>query len=112
MKQVDNIEQIRTANNKSWMDLLRLAIEVAPKETAEIVRDILIRDKAINAELSELLDELERRGPVALTPDLRWYDFVIARVKDKISPGTGATYIDKKADERPMKIVNDGGNNG
>ena len=31
---IDNIEKIRSKNNKNWMDLVRLAYKYAPKEAS------------------------------------------------------------------------------
>ena len=51
---IDSIEQVRTKNNKNWMDLLRLAFQHAPEEAAAIVAEIYREDSAI-AGLSEKL---------------------------------------------------------
>jgi hypothetical protein len=53
---IDEIERIRTRNNKNWMDLLRLAFRVAPKEAAEIVAEIYQQDGRIS-ELAKKLAE-------------------------------------------------------
>ena len=46
---IDEIEGIRSKNNKNWMDLLRLAFRLAPKEAAEIVASIYELDAEISA---------------------------------------------------------------
>jgi len=53
---IDEIERIRTKNNRNWMDLLRLAFRVAPKEAAEIVAEIYKQDGRIS-ELARQLAE-------------------------------------------------------
>ena len=51
-----NIENIRKKNNKNWMDLLRLAYDVKPKETILILSKILSKDK----ELIKLASKLKK----------------------------------------------------
>ena len=51
-----NIENVRKKNNKNWMDLLRLAYEVKPKETISILSKILNKDK----ELIKLASKLKK----------------------------------------------------
>lgn len=51
-----NIENIRKKNNKNWIDLLRLAYEVKPKETKMILTKILTKDK----ELIKLASKLKK----------------------------------------------------
>lgn len=41
------IELARTRNNRNWMDLLRLAIRVAPEETRAIFTRIQETDKEV-----------------------------------------------------------------
>ena len=43
----DEIEKIRSKNNKNWMDLLRLSYDVKPKETTEIINQILNKDEKL-----------------------------------------------------------------
>jgi len=43
----DEIEKIRGKNNKNWMDLLRLSYDVKPKETTEIINQILNKDEKL-----------------------------------------------------------------
>ena len=45
---IDDIERVRTKNNKNWMDLLRLAFKHAPQEAAEIVAEIYKEDSEIS----------------------------------------------------------------
>jgi hypothetical protein len=51
-----NIENIRKKNNKNWIDLLRLAYDVKPKETKLILTKILKKDK----ELIKLASKLKK----------------------------------------------------
>tara|TARA_A100001011_G_C14302277_1_gene841373 strand:+ start:355 stop:537 length:183 start_codon:yes stop_codon:yes gene_type:complete len=52
---VNLIEKTRSKNNKNWMDLLRLALKYAPKESSTVLKKININDKKI----SKLLKKLE-----------------------------------------------------
>lgn len=45
---IDEIEAVRTRNNKNWMDILRLAFRHSPDEAAAILREIYKEDKAIS----------------------------------------------------------------
>lgn len=56
MKQIDEIEQIRSSNNKNWMDLLRLALEVAPERAKVIIAEIYKHDDKISKLIKELID--------------------------------------------------------
>jgi len=51
---IDEIQQIRQANNTHWMDVVRLAFKLAPEEARQIFKDIKQCDKNINALLDEL----------------------------------------------------------
>ena len=46
---VKKIELARSKNNKNWMDLLRLAIEKAPKQAKQILKELIIKTKHIKA---------------------------------------------------------------
>lgn len=41
------IEKIRSKNNKNWMNLLRLSYDLKPKETIEIINQILNKDEKL-----------------------------------------------------------------
>ena len=56
MDVIDQITEARSYNNNNWMDLLRLAMRVAPRETQQIVKRINNTDQRI----SELLFLLTR----------------------------------------------------
>ena len=51
---VKKIELARSKNNKNWMDLLRLAIEKAPKQAKLILKRINSQDKNISKLLSKI----------------------------------------------------------
>jgi len=48
MEIIDQIELIRTRNNKNWMDILRLAFKYSPDEAAVVLAEIYREDKAIS----------------------------------------------------------------
>jgi len=51
---IKQIQEIRAKNNKSWMDILRLAFRVAPDEAGKIMKEITERDRQINKLTSKL----------------------------------------------------------
>lgn len=53
---IDQIEQVRSRNNKNWMDILRLAFKHSPKEAAAVVAEIYKEDGALN-DLAKQLTE-------------------------------------------------------
>ena len=48
------IENVRSKNNKNWMDLYRLAFSKAPEQSIEIIKKNLKKDK----EISQLVEKL------------------------------------------------------
>lgn len=54
---IDQIQSIRSKNNKNWMDLLRLAFKHAPNEAADIVADIYREDKEISDLAAKLVQK-------------------------------------------------------
>lgn len=44
---VNQIQRIRSKNNKNWMDLLRLSYETNPKKTLKILSNIISKDQAL-----------------------------------------------------------------
>ncbi len=52
---INQIENVRTKNNKNWMDLLRLAFKHSPDEAAEIFGEIFKEDAEINELAKQLL---------------------------------------------------------
>jgi hypothetical protein len=51
---IDNIEHIRQMNNKCWMDLVRLALRVAPVETKKLLQEIESNDRGVARLLREI----------------------------------------------------------
>tara|TARA_Y100001970_G_C14258911_1_gene877923 strand:- start:14051 stop:14242 length:192 start_codon:yes stop_codon:yes gene_type:complete len=47
LKIIDQIEAIRTKNNKNWMDILRVAFKHSPEESAKILSEILSMDEKL-----------------------------------------------------------------
>ena len=43
----DNIEKIRSRNNKNWIDILRLAFKYSPNEAKKIFKKIVDKDKKL-----------------------------------------------------------------
>ena len=48
LKLVNQIQKIRTKNNKNWMDLLRLSLKLNFHETSQILKEIYKDDKKIS----------------------------------------------------------------
>jgi hypothetical protein len=48
LKALNKIENIRSKNNKNWMDVLRLAVKNAPDEAIRLMVEITKRDKQIS----------------------------------------------------------------
>ena len=43
----DNIEKVRSRNNKNWIDILRLAFKHSPNEAKKIFKEIVKKDKQL-----------------------------------------------------------------
>tara|TARA_Y100001958_G_C20634642_1_gene170055 strand:+ start:270 stop:464 length:195 start_codon:yes stop_codon:yes gene_type:complete len=43
----DNIEKIRSRNNKNWIDILRLAFKHSPNQAKKIFKQIVNKDKKL-----------------------------------------------------------------
>ena len=54
-KIIDKIEKIRSKNNTSWMQILRIAFKSSPKETAKVLSKIYLDDDRINKLAKKLL---------------------------------------------------------
>ena len=54
LKLINQIQNIRSKNNKNWMDILRLAYSLNPKATSKIMKKINIDDKKISTLLKKL----------------------------------------------------------
>jgi len=48
LKLIDHIQSIRSANNKNWMDLLRLSLKLDFSSTSKILKEICKDDKRIS----------------------------------------------------------------
>lgn len=55
---IDEIQKVRTKNNKNWMDILRIAFKYAPEEARSILAEINKSD----GKISGLLDQLSKNG--------------------------------------------------
>ena len=53
-KIINQIQKIRSKNNVNWMDILRLAFKLDPKEASKIMKKINYDDKKIANLLSKL----------------------------------------------------------
>ncbi len=51
---VNEIQKVRATNNKNWMNILKVAIKFAPKETQNIMKKINNDDKKISKLVSKL----------------------------------------------------------
>ena len=56
-KIINKIEKIRTKNNVNWMNILRLAFKLDPKNASKIMKNINYDDKKI----SDLLNKLSSK---------------------------------------------------
>ena len=48
LKLVNQIQKIRSKNNKNWMDILKLSLKLDPKNTSKILSKIYNDDKKIS----------------------------------------------------------------
>lgn len=48
IKLINKIQNIRSKNNKNWMDLLRLSLELDFDKTSKIIKEICKDDKRIS----------------------------------------------------------------
>ena len=51
---VNEIQKVRSRNNKNWMNILKVAIKYAPDETKKIMKKINSDDKKISNLVSKL----------------------------------------------------------
>ena len=49
LKLVNQIQKIRSKNNKNWMDLLRLSLKLDFDKTSKIIKEICKDDKRISS---------------------------------------------------------------
>ena len=52
---INQIEKIRSKNNSSWMQVLKIAFKYSPKETAKVLSRIYLDDKKINKLAKKLI---------------------------------------------------------
>ena len=55
LKFINQIENLRSKNNKNWMDILRLAFKNSPKEAANIMANIYNEDSNISKLAKKLM---------------------------------------------------------
>ena len=48
LKIINKIQKIRSKNNVNWMDILRLSVKHAPKETIKLLKKINSKDSQIS----------------------------------------------------------------
>tara|TARA_A100001015_G_C14393763_1_gene482735 strand:+ start:74 stop:283 length:210 start_codon:yes stop_codon:yes gene_type:complete len=48
LKLVNKIQNIRSKNNKNWMDLLKLSLKLDINTTSKILKDIVLSDRKIS----------------------------------------------------------------
>ena len=53
---INKIQKIRSKNNTSWMQILKIAFKHSPKETAKVLSKIYLDDKRINILAKKLLN--------------------------------------------------------
>lgn len=53
-KIINQIQKIRSANNVNWMNILKLAFELDPKKSSQIMKKINYDDKKISNLLKKL----------------------------------------------------------
>tara|TARA_B100000989_G_scaffold298168_1_gene286400 strand:+ start:1498 stop:1719 length:222 start_codon:yes stop_codon:yes gene_type:complete len=54
LKLINEIEKVRSKNNKNWMDLLKLSISLDFKKTANILNRIVKDDKVVSRIASKI----------------------------------------------------------
>ena len=59
LKLIDQIQNIRSKNNKNWMDLLRLSLKLDFDSTSKILKEICKDDKKIS-NLAQKIYELKK----------------------------------------------------
>ncbi len=56
LKIISQIEKLRSKNNSNWMDIVRVALKHAPKDSAKIVQEILSMDNKIHKVAKKLIE--------------------------------------------------------
>lgn len=57
LKLINQIQKVRSKNNKYWMDVLKLAFKTAPNSASKIMKKINTNDQKI----SKLVEELSKK---------------------------------------------------
>jgi hypothetical protein len=60
LKFVSQIQNIRSKNNKNWMDLLRLSLKLDLNKTSKILKEICKDDKRISS-LAQKINRLNEK---------------------------------------------------
>tara|TARA_B100000780_G_C21117109_1_gene452088 strand:+ start:599 stop:814 length:216 start_codon:yes stop_codon:yes gene_type:complete len=60
LKFVNQIQNIRSKNNKNWMDLLRLSLKLDLNKTSKILKEICKDDKRISS-LAQKINKLNEK---------------------------------------------------
>jgi len=61
LKFIDQIQKIRSNNNKNWMDLLRLSLKLDFNSTSKILKEICRDDKRIS-NLAQKIYKLNKKN--------------------------------------------------
>ena len=56
LKIINQIQKIRSKNNKNWMDLLKLSLKLDFKSTSKILKEIVKDDRKISNLAQEISD--------------------------------------------------------
>jgi hypothetical protein len=59
LKFINQIQHIRSKNNKNWMDLLRLSLKLDFDKTSKIIKEICKDDKRIS-DLAQKIHKLKK----------------------------------------------------
>jgi|TARA_B110000503_G_scaffold133572_1_gene211305 hypothetical protein len=54
LKIIDQIQNVRSKNNKYWMDVLRLAFKFAPDQASKLMKKINVNDQKISKLVKKL----------------------------------------------------------
>ena len=54
LKIIDQIQNVRSKNNKYWMDVLRLAFKYAPDKASKLMKKVNLNDQKISKLVKKL----------------------------------------------------------
>ena len=54
LKLINQIQNVRSKNNKYWMDVLRLAFKYAPNKASELMKKVNLNDQKISKLVKKL----------------------------------------------------------